>query len=245
MTWTGVIGWDLGLAALALALAGVIRGFSGFGSAMMTVPIFSLLFGPVQAVATVAVLEAVVTVQLLPRALGQASWRDVLLLSATACPVIPLANRILLTTDPDFMRRVIAVLVILFALVMLAGWRYRGRRHPAATLGVGALTGALIGFAGMAAPVVVLYLLSGPDGAARNRANIIVFFTAIVAVLLASLWLQGGIVAETAWRSALLAPVFIATTFVGARFFGHASEALFRRAVLYFLVVVGVVTFVL
>ena len=162
MGWSGIVGWDLALAALMLSVAGVIRGFSGFGSAMMIVPLYSLLFGPVQAVATVAVLEAVITFQLIPRALREAHWPDVLLLSAGACPVIPFANRILLTADPDVMRRVIAVLVIVFAIVMLTGWRYHGRRHPAATLVVGALSGVLIGSAGMAAPIVVLYLLSGP-----------------------------------------------------------------------------------
>ena len=62
-------------------------------------------------------------------------------------------------------------------------------------------------------------------------------------MLLVSLWAQGGIDADTLWRGGLLAPVFIATTYLGTRFFGRASEALFRRVVLYFLIAIGVFTF--
>jgi len=37
--------------------AGLMRGFAGFGSGMLMAPIFAILFGPVEAVTMVAMLN--------------------------------------------------------------------------------------------------------------------------------------------------------------------------------------------
>ncbi|MDT8405262.1 hypothetical protein [Sulfuriflexus sp.] len=50
-------GSEMYLAAVAVLVAGFIRGFSGFGAGMILVPVLSLLYSPVVAVVTVALLE--------------------------------------------------------------------------------------------------------------------------------------------------------------------------------------------
>jgi len=52
------------LAALAIAVAaGLMRGFAGVGSGMLMAPFFAVLFGPVVTVATIILMEIVVTAQ--------------------------------------------------------------------------------------------------------------------------------------------------------------------------------------
>ncbi len=52
------------------AAAGLMRGFAGFGSGMLKSPVFAILFGPVETVAVIILMELVVTVQLMPSVLG-------------------------------------------------------------------------------------------------------------------------------------------------------------------------------
>ena len=57
----------LGPAAAGVAfVAGLMRGFAGFGSAMFMAPIFAVIFGSAEMIATVAAMELAVSVQLFP-----------------------------------------------------------------------------------------------------------------------------------------------------------------------------------
>ena len=45
-------------------VAGLMRGFAGFGSAMLMAPIFAILFGSADMVVTIVAIELVVSLQL-------------------------------------------------------------------------------------------------------------------------------------------------------------------------------------
>ncbi|MDZ7712915.1 MAG: hypothetical protein U5L06_07280 [Rhodovibrio sp.] len=65
-------------------LGGIVRGFSGFGSAMLLVPSLSALYGPQVAIPMLGVMELAVGGQLLPRAIRSAEPRTVGYLSRGA-----------------------------------------------------------------------------------------------------------------------------------------------------------------
>ena len=68
---------DIGLwTALGVTLvAGLMRGFAGFGSAMLMAPIFAILFGAADMVVTVTAIELVVSLQLFPQVRKDADWK--------------------------------------------------------------------------------------------------------------------------------------------------------------------------
>ena len=51
----GLLNGRIAVAALSLIVAGFMRGFVGFGSSVLTVPIFALLYGPQTAVGFTAI----------------------------------------------------------------------------------------------------------------------------------------------------------------------------------------------
>ncbi len=238
----GLFTLDLLVAALVIVVAGFMRGFTGFGSAMVMVPLFSLIYGPVQAVATGMLLETAVTLQLLPGALPRTRWRVIGPMAAAACAALPLGAYLLVSVDAEIMRRAIAGVVLVFALIMARGWRYAGPRRPAITVGAGLLSGVMITSVGMGGPPVILYLLSGPDAAAQNRANLITYFAIGGGVALVVLLFGGVIGAETLWRAVVLALPFVAAAHAGSRFFRRSGEALYRRVALTFLMAIALAT---
>lgn len=230
-------GLDLAIAAATVLAAGLIRGFSGFGSAMVNAPVLSLLWGPTIGVPIAALVEFVPAVQLTPRAIPIAQWRTILVMGVPALILIPAGLWLLVTLPNEVVRRFVAATVLGLVAVMWSGWRYRGKRTAALSLGVGALSGLLSGTTGVGGPPVILYLMSGNDNTAVIRANMIGYFT-IVLIGMAVTFALGGLFGPLVlWRAALLAVPFVIGIYAGARLFPLASQRTFHNIALSFLAV--------
>ena len=220
---------DFAIAAAAILVAGLIRGFSGFGSAMILSPVLSLLWGPTVGVPVAIIVEVAPTLQLTPPALRIAHWRTVWSLGIPALLLIPAGSWLLVSLPAETMRRSIALLVLALVGVLWSGWRYRGPRGPGMSAIVGALGGFLSGSTGIGGPPTILYLMSGGDGPALVRANLICFFSLMFVGLVGFFAWSGLITTDILWRAGLLIPIFVIGIVVGSRLFGLASEATFRN----------------
>lgn len=230
---------NFAVAATIAVIAGLMRGFAGFGSGMMMAPVFAILFGPVETVAIVIIMEIVASIQLIPKALPDIQWRFVGPLSLMAALFMPVGAYFLDSVDPEIMTRVMAGIVLAFVLVLLTGWRYEGEKRLLPTLGIGAASGTLMAATSMGNPPVLLYMLSSQDSATRNRANIIGYFALTQIVLLLVLMVMGLLSWPPVLRAALLAPPFLLAAWFGSRLFRQSSEKHYRRIALLFLFVVA------
>lgn len=230
---------DLAIAAILAVLAGLMRGFTGFGSAMLMAPVFAILFGPAATIVIIIFMELAVSVQLTPGALRDTQWRFVAPMSIAAGLCMPLGSLVLVNVDEAVLSRVIAGVVVAFVLTLLTGWRYTGEKKPAVATAIGALSGAMMAATSIGGPPVLLYMLSGPDRAVTNRANIITYLTLTQIFLLFVMWGVGAVGWPTFWRGAFLAPLFMAGAWAGSRLFRQSGEVLYRRVALVFLMGVG------
>jgi uncharacterized membrane protein YfcA len=226
--WPVLGDWRLAGAVLATIVAGVMRGYSGFGTAVILAPVYSLLWGPRAGVPIMLLMELLVSVQLLPGALKDADRRVVLPLGGAAALATPLGAWILFTADGESLRRFIGGFVLVFGLLLMSGWRYRGSRPLPLNLFVGTLAGLLKGSTGMSGPPVILYLLAGLEEAKRHRANLILFFATIAIVSVVPPILGGLIDLPVLVRLAVLLPVMAISVPIGARLFHVIPERLYR-----------------
>jgi uncharacterized membrane protein YfcA len=234
--------WRLWAAVVITAISGVMRGYSGFGTAVLLAPAYSVLWGPRIGIPVMLLMELFVSMQLLPKALKQADARVILPIGAAACVMTPVGAFILLTADQDLLRRFIGGFVLVFGLLLLSGWRYHGSRPLGLNVAVGSLAGLLKGATGMSGPPVILYLLAGPEEAKRHRANLILFFATIAVISVIPPALAGLYGWSSMVKVALLLPVMLLAVPVGARLFHVIPERLYRRLALVFLVTTGTVT---
>ena len=224
-----LLGWETVAALVATAIAGLMRGYAGFGTAVILSPIYSTLWGPRAGVPVMLLMELLVSLQLLPRAIGDADRRVVLPLGAAATLATPVGAWALLNADSDLLRRSIGALVLVFGLLLLSGWRYHGTRPLGLNLAVGAASGLLKGATGMSGPPVILYLLAGTEEARRHRANLILFFALIAVVSVVVPALGGLIGVPVLLRTALLLPVLLVSVHIGARLFHVVPVRWYRR----------------
>ena len=220
------------LAVAAIVLAGVVRGFSGFGAAMIAVPALSILFSPVVAVPVMVLTDSACTLPMVVKAVRRCAWREVLPLALASAVMVPVGVQLLIHLDAGTLKVAMGVLVLAVTAVMALGWRYSGPVRLPVTLATGASAGFLGGSVGIAGPPVILFWLAGQGDAVRVRANLITFFGCGSVASVATLWLAGLFTREVLILSLLLAPTYALALYLGERAFGLTTERLFRRAAL-------------
>lgn len=218
----------LGWLALAIALAGLVRGFTGFGTAMVFVPVAGLFLPPAQVIAVIALTGVASTAALLPRAWGQAHLAEVGLLALAALMTVPLGLSVMAQLDPVILRWIVSGVVAGTLAALVSGWRYGGRVTWPGLLAIGGAAGVLGGMTGLTGPAVILFYLAGHAAAQTVRANTIVFLAALDAVIVANLLWRGDAGWSAVWLAALLSVPYFLTTLLGQSLFAPARQRLYR-----------------
>jgi uncharacterized membrane protein YfcA len=230
-------------AAVGVAVvAGLVRGFAGFGSAMVLSPSLSALYGPAIAVPVALLLELALAVPFVPPALKLVDRRRVALLCLAAAVTVPFGAWLLVVVEERTLRWAICALVFVAVAILAFGWRHPGRPHAATTAAAGGLSGLLGGATGLSGPPVIFYELSVAQPIARVRANFMTYFAWVDVVALTAFAVSGTLAPRPLLLALVLVVPYLAAAGIGARLFGRASEGFYRRLALVVLTGVALVS---
>jgi len=222
-----------GLLAFVALLAGMSRGFSGFGAALIFVPLAATLVGPKSAAPILSIIDAIFASYLIPAAWKGGDRRDVGLMFAGALAGVPAGAAVLKVFAPLALRWLIVCMASAMLMLLASGWRYHGKPHPAATVSVGAISGLFSGIAQIGGPPVVSYWLGTDTGHAKLRANIILYFAASSVLSIITYWWAGLLSRDVLMFATVAGPFYGVGTIAGTRMFGLASPAVFRASSLW------------
>jgi len=216
--------------AMVAFVAGTARGFSGFGAALIFVPLASMMVGPRLAAPILLVIDAFGALPMLPWAWRHAEPRTALVLALGAAIAIPFGTLALTGLDPVALRWGISVSILGLVVLLATGRRYAGRPHWAVTMAVGGVSGFLNGAAQIGGPPVVAYLLGRATGSAADmRANIVLYFAYATAWSATVFAIAGLFNLSVAVLSLMVGPGYVGGTMLGMRMFRLASPRTFRR----------------
>ena len=222
-------------------ISGTARGFSGFGSALIFMPLASSLAAPRLIAALLLIIDFIGSLPLLPNAWHHADRRATAVIVAGALVGVPVGTWLLTRLDPVTTRWIISGFVAALLLLLLSGWRYRGKDHVALSVGIGALSGFCSGLAQTGGPPIVGYWLGRPVASDIARANIILFFAASDFFSVVSYAVSGLLSKDAILLSLIVGPVYAIGIRFGTLLFGRASETIFRR-ICYALIAIAVIT---
>ncbi|MCK0198326.1 sulfite exporter TauE/SafE family protein [Ancylobacter sp. 6x-1] len=227
-------------AATASLIAGITRGFSGFGGALIFVPLVSAAFGPEVAVPALLIVDTAMTAPIVTRALPRCTWGEVAPLGIGAVLTVPLGVALLKQMDPTTLRWCLSGLALALLALLVSGWRHSGQVRWWGSLVVGAAAGVFGGAAQMSGPVVVAYWLGSRHNATQVRLNLFGFF--FIATLASALaYALGGLFTWQVLKlSLLLGPLYAAGLWLGSHAFARASDRHYRIAAY---VVIGAAAF--
>ncbi|MCG6903397.1 MAG: sulfite exporter TauE/SafE family protein, partial [Rhodobacter sp.] len=202
--------------------------FSGFGTAMIYLPIAAHWLPPVWVLVTLVVVDLFGPIPAVPRALRDGHPRDVLRLGAGALIGMPVGVLLLTWMAPDAFRYAVSLLTMALLVLLVGGVRYRGRVSNPAIYATGGLSGFLGGSVGLAGPPVILLYMARPLSPAVIRANVLLFLL-LTDVLLFVVFAQRGLLEWTPLMlGVLLAPLYLGAVWLGSAIFDPARGSVYR-----------------
>ncbi len=214
---------------VAVFVAGLVRGFAGFGSAMIIMPVASSVLPPVQAVIFLVAAELIGPLPNLRAALRDGTPRDAGLLAIGAMLALPIGLWALTVMDPIVFGWIISVVVMALLVLVMIGWRYKGRMTLPLTIGTGAVGGFMTGFAGIPGPPVIMLYMASALPISIIRANFLLYLLALDLMLVPILWVMGLMVWKIAFLGLLIGIPNLIANMIGARLFDPDAEVVFRR----------------
>lgn len=221
---------QVAVAMLATFLSAFIRGLTGFGMAILLVPVLALALLPIEAVLVTNFLAAFIgllEIRRLVRDAEKSAW----LICALVVVATPLGLWLLTITGADLARFIIALVALSAFAIILMPKRGETAHGPVITGGVGVLSGLMTGFAGMPGPPVVPYYVGQTLPRAVVTASMLLIFTVAATTGLGA----GLLLGELDWQQFVLAlvlfPAVLIGNWAGARASGRVSDRVWRICV--------------
>jgi uncharacterized protein len=190
------------LAVLVAAFfAGTVRGYTGFGSAMIFMPVAGAYLGPKTAIGIMSIIDAVLQLAMIRSTWRHARWGEIGPLFVGYVVGLPLGVYLLVTVAPSPVRWVTSLSIVLVLTLLLTVGRIERSPGLPATLATGVTSGIISGLASLGGMVLSLFWLAGPSHNAGVRGSSVAFFVP-ASVISISLLAYAGIFTSEVFRGA-------------------------------------------
>lgn len=220
------------IAAFVMTLgAASIRGLTGFGMAIILVPLLGMIMRPDNAVVLAILLQLLIGPIGLGAIARKSDRRTAIPIALCAVLTTPLGVWALVYTAPNVARVIIAMIAVAAFLLVLIPAKPDSKPGLPLAIGTGAVAGVLTGFAAMPGPPVVPFYIRGGYDAAIARASMMLVFFATAMAGTISAWLLGLVEVQTVLLSILLFPAVLVGNWAGGLAFGRIAPVLWRALV--------------
>jgi uncharacterized membrane protein YfcA len=217
----------LTIAAIALAGAGFATGLTGYGFGLIAMGLLPYVFTVADANAIVSLLAVLTTLVALVPLRSQVTPRLLRPLLAGAIIGVPLGVVYLVRVDERILRLSLGVIILLALGASLYAGRRAVRRRAAGSpqepaagpvggdqrspgrvlpFGIGIVSGSLGGAFSVSGPPVVMYFSEAIDDKHSVKANLLAYFTFVIAIRIPFLAASGVVTADLLRTAALMLP---------------------------------------
>jgi uncharacterized protein len=213
----------------AVFVAGLVRGFAGFGSAMIIMPVASSVLSPVEAVIFLICAELIGPLPNAPAAWRDGTPREVGLLVLGAVLALPIGVWALTSMDATLFGWTVSISVIVLLALTVSGWRLKGALTRRLIVLTGSIGGFMTGFAGIPGPPVIMLYMASSLPVKVIRANFLLYLVALDLLLLPLLWVLGLTNWPIVFLGLLVGIPNLIANILGARLFDPSAERIFRN----------------
>ncbi len=217
----------LGWLVLAAFMGGLVRGFAGFGTALIYLPVAAQVLSPIWAVTTLILMDVFGPMAIIPAAFRQSDKRDLGRLVIGMVLALPVGLVLLYAVEAGVFRVAVSVVSVTVLIAMVGGLRYHGVLPRWAGYGIGGMSGVLGGAVATPGPPVIMLYMASSKPAAAIRANITCFLFVYDVVMLCALILGGVEPAPVVIGLGLALPILLGVV-LGTWMFRPGLERVYR-----------------
>lgn len=225
---------------LIIFAASFTQGFSGFGFALVSIPLLSLVIDIKYAIPLGALCGLVVNIYLAFQLKDHIKYFELKKIIWGSVIGIPIGVFVLSAADQTVLKMLLGIFILVFVLITITGII----KPKEFSSNWGYLAGLLSGLFGGAfntngPPVLIYFYLKGWDKL-KFKGQITGFFIITSLVIVAS-HLAAGLTTPRIFIDFLyLLPAVLLGIFLGTKLFERISSALFNKVVMFFLLVVAI-----
>jgi uncharacterized membrane protein YfcA len=218
--------------AAVVFLASLVQGLTGFGSALVMVPILVNFMPPRMVVPLSLLSGTVINLILALRERRHLQGKMVATLLIPALIGLPLGTLLLLFAEGNLIRIVIGVIIITSALLLVAGFRFDIRREIHALIPAGFLSGLLNSSVSMSGPPLILLFQNQRMPKDLFRANLVTYFLAVNLFTIPAFMIAGLFDERIIAVWAAVIPSIVIGISLGSLISKKVDQVSFRRLVL-------------
>jgi hypothetical protein len=226
----------------AILVAGVLRGFTGFGFALAAVPLGSLVLPPSRVVPVVLLLQLAIGARDVLRERRLADRFSVPRLALGCLAGTPLGVAALATLPQPVVRLALGAIV---CVAVAATWHGPARPMPRRTM-LAVLAGVASGFcnglAAMGGPPAILYFLAVEPAHAVSRSSLMIYFALAATIAVPGAVAAGLIDRGVLGFAAAGLPVMLAGSWLGGLLFRRVGQDAYRITAACALLVTAIIT---
>ena len=251
---TAYIGWDFHVWAVAITatlIGGVIRGFTGFGFALILISALLFVADPITIVPLTLILDLLAGLSLFARTFRHVHWTGIQYLLVGSAIGVPAGFACLLLVAPEPMKIAIYFGILASVLLIAKGFRaqigarqwHAGRDRCGCRFISGSWPPSCVmsGAAGVPGPPVILLYLSSPLPVSTTRATAIAFFIFVDIFALGLAAYNDLISVDILLRCGVLFPLMAVGTSAGHWLYGLARPETVKRAAIILLGLLAIV----
>ena len=231
---------EFSLILFTVFIASIIRGFNGFGFSATCISGFSFILPAIEIVPIILILEVFISIFMFPYIWNKIDWNFVFKLLIGIVIGSPIGLYLLKYLSPQTTHLYVCVIIIFFSILLMKGYSNQRINNNRSKIFTGIVSGTLNGLTTLGGMPVALFLLvtSIQPAVIRGSLAALFFLTDVYAFILSFF---GGIVDMiTIYRTLPLIIILPIGVYVGDKFFVKSREALYRKVVFYFLILISI-----
>ena len=227
------------LSAAILFLAAFVKTTTGFGSAIIGVPLLTYFFSPRVVVSVLCLNEIVLGTILTIRLRRHIRLNLIAPLAVFGLIGIPVGVFLLLYLPENVIKILIGIIVVAASIPLAFGFSLPLKGDGLTRAGVGFLSGLLGGSTGMSGPPIILLLQKLGLEKTDFRTNIIAYFMMTYGVQFIMLYYAGTYTTQTFHIAVSAMPGMLAGFILGEIVHPFIGEEIFRKVVAFLLMAAG------
>jgi hypothetical protein len=227
--------------SIIIFIASIVRGFTGFGLALVAVPLIQF-FMPVSDTAVfIAMINVIFSVLYFSKSKEIVKGQPLGAMAAWTGAGVAAGTVVLKFVNPAYIQLIWGVLIIFIVISMVRGLNLHIRSEKAALKFGGLFGGLLAGATGITGPPVAVILSSMKTPKEKFNAIISIFILFAVSYALLFYLISGLIRKEIVLLALCSVPALLAGLYTGDRLVSRISQKTFTAVVYIVLVIMGVI----
>lgn len=228
--------------SVIIFIASIVRGFTGFGLALVAVPLIQFIMPVTDTAVFIAIINIIFSMIYYRRSRELVKGQPLGRMALWTGIGVAAGTLVLKYINPAFIQLVWGLLIIIIVFALARGFNFRISSDTMAMTFSGLFGGLLAGATGITGPPVAIILSSMKTPREKFNAIISIFILFAVSYALLFYFISGLIQRETALLALCSVPALVAGLRTGDYLVSQISQKTFTIVIYIVLVIMGIIT---